>query len=104
MPVPDVHVAVANAGSLDAQQHLLTLGLGIWVFPRFQRLSPFDDLHRTHPAPSISRKPMIYTSPRLFSLPGRPPAAPSPRRRTSDGLAQGLGHEHTCRSWQGAID
>jgi hypothetical protein len=57
MPVPDVHVAVANAGRLDAQQHLLTLGLGIRVFPRFQRLSPFDDLHRTHPGASISKDP-----------------------------------------------
>jgi len=40
-----------------AQQYLLTLGLGIRVFPRFQRLSPFDDLHRTHPGASISKDP-----------------------------------------------
>ncbi len=48
MPVPDVDVAVANSGSFDAQQHLLALGFGIRVLPRLQRLSPFDDLHRTH--------------------------------------------------------
>ena len=48
MPVPDVHVAVADARRLDAQQHLLALGLGIGVVARFERLAPFDDLHRTH--------------------------------------------------------
>jgi hypothetical protein len=41
-------VAMAYPGRLNAQQHLFGLGLGIWVLPRFQRLSPFDDLHRTH--------------------------------------------------------
>jgi len=46
--IPDVHVAVADAGRLDAQQHLLGLRFGIGVFPRFQRLPPFDDLHCTH--------------------------------------------------------
>ena len=39
---------MANPGRLNAQQHLLTFGLRIWVLPRFQGLSPFDDLHRTH--------------------------------------------------------
>src|SRR6516162_455583 len=53
--VPDMDVAVADPGSLDAQQHLLALGLRIWVFPHFQRLSPFDDLHCSHKEFSISR-------------------------------------------------
>src|SRR6516162_230912 len=53
--VPDMDVAVADPGSLDAQQYLLALGLGIWVFPHFQRLSPFDDLHCSHKEFSISR-------------------------------------------------
>jgi hypothetical protein len=44
--VPDMDVAMANPGRLNAQQHLF--GLRIWVLPRFQRLSPFDDLHRAH--------------------------------------------------------
>jgi len=39
---------MANPGRLNAQQHLFTVGLRIWVLPRFQRLSPFDDLHRPH--------------------------------------------------------
>src|ERR1700757_3731899 len=67
MSIPDVHVAMANAGRLDAQQYLLTPGLGIRVLPRFQWLSPFDDLHRMHPGASIPRNPMIQASPRLFS-------------------------------------
>jgi hypothetical protein len=41
-------VAVADPGRLDAQQHFLSLRFGIWILPRFQRLSPFDDLHRAH--------------------------------------------------------
>ncbi len=48
MPVPDMHVAVADAGRLDAQQDLLALRLGVGVVARFERLAPFDDLHRTH--------------------------------------------------------
>src|SRR6201997_193356 len=39
---------MANPCRLNAQQHLFTFGLGIWVLPCFQRLSPFDDLHRKH--------------------------------------------------------
>src|SRR5690349_12155043 len=39
---------MANPCRLNAQQHLFTFGLGIWLLPRFQRLSPFDDLHRKH--------------------------------------------------------
>src|SRR6201981_3211929 len=39
---------MANPCRLNAQQHLFIFGLGIWVLPRFQRLSPFDDLHRKH--------------------------------------------------------
>jgi len=46
--VPDMDVAMANPCRLDAQQHLLAFGLGIWIFPHFQRFAPFDDLHRTH--------------------------------------------------------
>jgi hypothetical protein len=48
MPVPDMHVAVADAGSLHPQQHLVAFRFRIGVVPRFQRLPPFDDLHRTH--------------------------------------------------------
>ena len=48
IPIPDVDVAVAHTRGFDAQQHLVALGFGIRVLPRFQRLSPFDDLHRTH--------------------------------------------------------
>jgi len=47
--VPDVHVAMAHPRRLDAQQHLLALRLGIRILPRFERLAPFDDLHRPHP-------------------------------------------------------
>ena len=50
--VPDVHIAVAYTRRLDAQQHLLALGLGVGIVPRLQRLSPFDDLHRSHAEPS----------------------------------------------------
>jgi len=39
---------MANPSCLNPQQHLFTFGLGIWVLPQLQRLSPFDDLHRTH--------------------------------------------------------
>src|SRR5438270_8888157 len=41
-------VAMANPGRLNAQQHLFTFGLRIWVLPRFQRLSAFDDVHGPH--------------------------------------------------------
>src|SRR5437763_12746471 len=48
MAVPDVDVAVTDAGRLDPQQHLLALGLGIGIVAQLERLAPFDDLHRTH--------------------------------------------------------
>src|SRR6185436_12232501 len=48
MPVPYVDVAVADAGGLNPQQHLLAFGFGIGVVARFERLAPFDDLHRAH--------------------------------------------------------
>src|SRR5215467_10779083 len=48
VPVPNVDVAMADPGRLDAQQHFLSLRFGIWILSRFQWLSPFDDLHRTH--------------------------------------------------------
>src|SRR5947209_665698 len=48
MPVPDVHVAVADTSRLDPQQHLLALRLRVRIVPRLQRLAPFDDLHRAH--------------------------------------------------------
>src|SRR5438874_1885829 len=46
MPVPYVHVAVADARRLDAQQYLLAHRLGVGVVARFEWLAPFDDLHR----------------------------------------------------------
>src|ERR1700751_5563760 len=48
---------MANPCRLNAQQPLFTFGLGIWVLPRFQRLSPFDDLHRKHDR--ILRLPLL---------------------------------------------
>src|SRR5437660_5306328 len=48
MPVPNVHVAVADARRLDPQQYLLALRLGIGIVLRLQRLAPLDDLHRPH--------------------------------------------------------
>jgi hypothetical protein len=48
MPVPDMHVAVADPRGLDTQQNLLSHRLGIRVLPGFERLAPFDDLNRTH--------------------------------------------------------
>src|SRR4051812_45357887 len=39
---------MANPCRFNAQQHLFTFGLRIWLFPCFQRLSPLDDLHRKH--------------------------------------------------------
>ena len=44
----EVHVAVADARCLDAQQHLFALGLGVRLLTHFERHSPFNDLHRTH--------------------------------------------------------
>ena len=40
VPVPDVDVAMAHAGCLDPQQHLLAQGLGIGIVPGFERLPP----------------------------------------------------------------
>ena len=40
VPVPDVHVAVADARRLDAQQHLLALGLGIRDSPALPAAFP----------------------------------------------------------------
>src|SRR5438309_413651 len=57
-------VAMANPGRLNAQQHLFTFGLRIWVLPRFQRLSPFDDLHRPHDR--ILRLPPFFAPPHAF--------------------------------------
>src|SRR5262249_8220612 len=48
MSVPDMYVAVADSGRLDPQQHLLPLRLGVRVIPCFERLAPFNDLHRAH--------------------------------------------------------
>jgi hypothetical protein len=48
VPVPDMDVAVAHPRRLDAQQYLLAFGIGIRVLAHFQRLSPFDNLHRAH--------------------------------------------------------
>src|SRR6202035_3925007 len=57
------------------------------------------------PAPPFPGNPMIQASPRLFSLTQGIHQPLHPRRsRTSHGHAQGLGHEHTCRSWRSAID
>src|SRR5690348_10766142 len=55
---------MANPCRLNAQQHLFIFGLGIWVLPRFQRLSPFDDLHRKHDR--ILRLPPFFAPPHAF--------------------------------------
>src|SRR6516165_7011257 len=57
--VPDMDVAVAHPCRLDTQQHLLAFGFGVGILPRFQGLSPFDDLHRTHTdVPQASFRPL----------------------------------------------
>src|SRR5438105_5090568 len=58
-------VAMANPCRLNAQQHLFTFRLGIWVLPRFQRLSPFDDLHRTHDRISSGTQ-LLFAPPHAF--------------------------------------
>src|SRR6266851_1209714 len=94
MPVPDMHVAVADPRRLDAQQHLLALGLGVGVVARFERLAPFDDLHRTH----VGVPPVSFSYLRKSPCPGSSRASTSwnsvlckPTRRGWPGQARPRG-------------
>jgi hypothetical protein len=55
---------MANPSGFNAQQNFFTFGFGIWVLPRLQRLSPLDDLHRTHN--TILRFEPLLLPPRAF--------------------------------------
>ncbi len=59
-------VAAGDPGAEGARpqaQQFLALRLGIGIFPCFERLAPFDDLHRPHFAFPLGHKQFVAVSP-----------------------------------------